>query len=182
MISPPKVLFLSLAQPIRTWDRSLCERGVGLSRMAYPVKTAEFLEAIDYEGNLITSSPMGSYLIWAGWPRWMTSGDTRMEIGGEADLARRVAVETDMAVFNRMVDEYDVDAVALHHLLATRRKFAYNVAKDPRWALVYLDQATVVLLRRDSKWRQVIEQREIGLDEVLKKLQERQRRREAAGG
>lgn len=171
-------IILSLLQPLRTWDGSGRESGFGLSRQSNPVAAAEFLKAIGYRGNIINDEGVGGELIFAGWPEWKVFADSRMEVGGEEALRFYYTVFGDRSAFQRVVYQYQVEAVVVYHVLPHLRKFSLGMIQEREWALVYLDWSTAVFLRRTEQWSAVIADREIPAAEVYRKLQ---RQKERAG-
>jgi hypothetical protein len=154
---------LCLVQPVRTWDRTGREPGLGLSRRYYPTGAVAFLKSIKYQGNIINNDRLGGYLFYAGWPEWMVMADPRQEIGGEQMLRRWGQVFQDDAAFRQMADQYHAEAVVIDLWDEYLQRFADRIGRDPGWALVYVDQPhkTLVFLRRVPRWEQVIQRAEI---------------------
>jgi hypothetical protein len=162
---------LAQAQPIRTWDRSGREPGFGLSRKSYPAEAADFLQSIGYQGKIINNTGAGGYLIWRGWPQWQVFADSRMEVGGEAALTQGAQLFTDPGVFREIANRDQVEAVVVLHQLPYLRQFSLRLLQNPEWALVHLDWAYAVFLRRAPRWQAVIAQNEIPLETVIARLQ-----------
>ena len=154
---------LTVRQPLRTWDRTNRQPGLGLSPRYYPFRAVRFLKSIRYQGNIITNVRLGGYLYYEGWPDWMVMADPRMEIEGERLLALWRRVFTEPEVFNEVATKHGADAVVVDLWERYLRLFAERLRQDPEWALVFFDEEhkTLVFLKRVEKWRDQIRQHEI---------------------
>ncbi len=155
---------LTLSEPLRDWDQTGREPGLGFSRRYYPVPAAAFLKSIGYTGNIINNTRQGGFLIWYGWPQWKVFSESRMEIEGEESLALWDEVYTDPAAFRAVADRYQVEAVFVDRWDRYLQRFAAQVLADQDWALVFTDREheTLVFLRRVPRWEAVIAAREAG--------------------
>lgn len=149
---------LTIRQPLRTWDRTNRQPGLGLSPRYYPFRAVRFLKSIQYRGNIITPVRLGGYLYYEGWPDWMVMADPRMEIEAETLLPMWQRVFVEPEVFNEVVQKYGADAVVVDLWDRYLRLFAERLRKDPEWALVFFDEEhkTLVFLKRVEKWRDPI--------------------------
>lgn len=156
-------LFLSvfsLSRPVRTWDQSYREPGLGISEDSYPVQAVAFLKSIGFKGNIINSEKVGGYLIWTGWPEWKVFSDTRMEVGGEGAILFFLAVFNDMRVLEEVAQKEKVGAVVIR-IRQPYTDFFLRFLKENNWALVHLDSGSAVFLRRGPEWDEVIARDEI---------------------
>jgi len=171
LISALGFAVLAQTQPIRTWDHSGREPGFGLSRKSYPAEAADFLKSIGYQGKIINNTGAGGYLIWRGWPQWQVFADSRLEVGGEPALVQGAQLFTDPGVFSEIANRDQVEAVVVQHQLPYLRRFSLRLLQNPEWALVHLDWAYAVFLRRAPRWQAVIVHNEIPLETVIARLQ-----------
>jgi hypothetical protein len=151
---------LSLAQPYRQWDGTGRGRGFGIQWSAYPVGTADYLKSIGYRGNLINGENIGGYLIWSLWPDCKVFADSRMELGGQANIILALQVYNRMDRLEAVAHDHQVEAVVTTYRLPYT-DFVNRLVGDQRWALVHLDYAGAVFLRRGPRWDSVIARDEI---------------------
>ncbi len=157
---------LSTDQHPRTWDATFKHPGQGFRNGFYPEELARTLHSIGYKGSLLNNNRIGGYLIWSGWPDWKVFADPRMELGGEKALRQRRLVLHGGPAFRRVVSKYEVEAIALGVWKDNLRKLASRLYMDGEWALIHKDRpsGTVLFLKREPKWKDVIDEKEIKLE------------------
>jgi hypothetical protein len=138
------------------------ELGIGLKKAQFPEAAATFLLANHLPGNLYNFYDHGGYLMWRLYPQYLVFVDGRNTdtelletsnridggiTGWQADLSRH-GVNT---IITRTC--YDDDGGPI--------KLVSNLVNDPGWALVYADNVAVIFLRRDQRFRELLNRLEI---------------------
>lgn len=128
-----------------------------LDGSAFPVRAAEYLRAIGFDGRVYNTLAHGGYLEW-------TLGRAVFQDGrgpaGTEDLADRYPEPVDLPRLARLDARWRFDALVIstEFLLATpalaaARYGAPGALADPRtWALVAFDDAAALYLRREGPW------------------------------
>jgi len=143
------------------WNRFFCRFGIGALETEYPIRAGGFLRAISTglskSGQLKIFSDLGSagYLIWLGHPEWQLYIDPRMEVYGEEMLKRYLEALNHKDAFEREDVRYDFDAVVLDSFFQ-EKDLILALAKDTRWALIYLDGLNVIFIRNKPEFESVV--------------------------
>jgi hypothetical protein len=141
-------------------------RGAGVFEGILPVRASEFIKANDLQGRMFNSYNHGGYLIWQLWP------ERQVFIDGREDVYVKAGV----------IDEYlgAFDSRENWELLVARHGIDYAVLNYPvevppspdssldrlafdrsSWALVFMDDAATVYVRRNGRNDEVIRRHEI---------------------
>lgn len=125
--------------------------GTGLRRGAYPVRAADYLQAIGFRGRVYNAFAFGGYLAWRGIAPYQDGRGLLPEGGEEASLLGPAAG----ARFDALDREYRFDALVLERPepvpgappVATSGDWIVDGA---RFALVAFDDGGLLFLRRDG--------------------------------
>ncbi|HEY6002429.1 MAG TPA: tetratricopeptide repeat protein [Anaeromyxobacter sp.] len=124
---------------------------------AYPVRGADYLASIGFDGRLFNTFHFGGYLEWRGLPAYQDGRGTVPEGTLEASIIGPDDPKTFAALdarwgFDALVLQYrDLSGAPLESLVALKGEDDWIVGRD-RWALVAFDDAGLLYLRRDGKY------------------------------
>lgn len=120
--------------------------GFGVSDLAYPAAAAEFVEKADLQGAMFNDYSIGTYLNWRLFPARKTF------IDGHTYTPERLAYYRQVMAggvpYQQVVDRYGVGYFLLSHRSSEARDLIARLYRDERFALVYLDEAAVVFLKK----------------------------------
>lgn len=110
-----------------------------------PAGAAIYLQRVQAPPHLFTTYDWGGYAIWKLWPRYRVFIDGRADtLYGEALLRDYLEVHNGEPRAQEVLDRYGVGTV-----LVERTSFAaHDLARNPRWQLLYGDPNSVVFVRR----------------------------------
>jgi tetratricopeptide (TPR) repeat protein len=135
--------------------------GLGLKHRVFPVKAVDFLIANGIRGNMYNSIGYGGYLIWRLYPSHRVFIDGRNDVYSEALYREYLDAHSRPDVWNKVVEEYDIDWVILEYSRDYARKERMpHLVDNPEWALVYWDREAIVYARRGSKNDDIIKRYE----------------------
>jgi len=123
-------------------------------RAFLPVDTASFMQKHGIAGRMFNSLHFGGYLIhrFRGWQQVFIDG--RTDLYGDVLFKEHLDIELGREGWDALLDKYDINIVIcrpekpLRGLLLARGDFA----------LVYEDEAAIVLVKRDAQFQDVIRQ------------------------
>ncbi len=132
--------------------------GLGVATDIFPQGAATFILRADAQGPLLNSFELGSYLLWALFPKRQVfiHTDVWHSVSDDRFIARFFRSARDPATFEALVAEYGIELLVLENRLPSWR----FVAADPRWALTYWDQVASVYARRGGANAPLIATRE----------------------
>jgi tetratricopeptide (TPR) repeat protein len=132
--------------------------GVGLKDFDYPLAAADFVLAQSPPGKLYNAYDWGGYLMWRLYPHYQVFVDGRSTSKKYFDASSQI--ENGWDGWSRTLDAEGVN------LIITRTCFYDSggpqalidqLAREPRWALVFQDQTAVVYARRTPQTVRLIE-------------------------
>lgn len=126
--------------------------GTGLNpKLYYPSGAIKFLDKNDINGRMYNSYGFGGYLIWK-------APDRPVFLDGREPIYKSLVAETknalkDQKTWTKFLDKYRID-----YAVESSQGGAYFALKyDPKkWALVYWDDTSMVMLRRGPAFARVI--------------------------
>jgi hypothetical protein len=163
------IVALGVSVVLRPWPRP----GFGFADRWYPDGAAAFLRNHDLlDGRLYNDVRFGGWLILDGYPDRQVFLDDRNEI--HEPLLREIweiFSTSDVTGWEALLERWHIDTVLLRYhepiRVATpdgadlgRRGFSTLWFPDRRWATVYWDDVTIVLVRRSSVPEKLLEERE----------------------
>jgi len=130
-------------------------RGIKLGISAeLPHSTADFLEKIEYKGNIYAPLGWGSYFIWRGWPDIRVFIDGRLLVYGPRFLNEYHYIRQNEAGALERLEGYGAEAVAVP-IGQQRWRIRDAVDVSVEWQLCYFDDNSVVFLKKNvhnSEW------------------------------
>lgn len=140
---------------IRNWP--LAEFGVGFSPYMYPVKAADFIEQAGLSGNMFNNIGIGGYLCWRGYPERKVFIDGRLEVHEREFYTEYIRVMQNPVYWNDLARRYDIDYVVLQHTMGDTQALIGRLHRQKNWALVYVDDVSVVFVRDTVDHREIVE-------------------------
>lgn len=117
-------------------------------------KAVNFLQQEGIKGPLFNNFDIGSYLIYRRYPQERVFVDGRPE-AYPADFFTRVYIpmQQDPAIFKDVSTQYHFNTIFFSHTDQTPwgNTFLEHIVTDPAWAIVYLDDYVIILLKRTSE-------------------------------
>ena len=137
---------------------SVYEPGTGFDWRTYPVRACDFIAAHDVRGRLYNALHHGGYLLYRFWPDRGRLPFMDVHASGTPEI-RRMAVDAERdPVAWRAFDEklrFEIALLARPALPGDRT--ADFLDADTSWALVFLDDAAALYLKRSGAWAPVAE-------------------------
>jgi tetratricopeptide (TPR) repeat protein len=132
--------------------------GLGVAPVTFPEGAARFILRAGAQGPLFNSLDLGSYLLWALYPRHRVFIHSAIwdSLSDDGLVARTLRSARDPAAFDALAREYRIELLVLPNRYAS---WGF-VAADPRWALIYWDEVASVYARREGANADLIAARE----------------------
>lgn len=137
--------------------------GFGINYDFFPEKALRFLDEAGINGRVFNTFEWGGYIIWRDFPKRIPFVDGRGGIGYELlnklDLARNRA-----SVLDSLYKKYGFDVILINY---PRIPIPFTTVSSPDidmalaskdWALVYWDDLSLVYLKKDGKYKDVVKQ------------------------
>lgn len=132
--------------------------GTGPAPTAFPSGAARFLRDNRIPGPLFTTFSAGSYLISA-YPQEKVFIDGRLEVHSAAHYERYLRMLQGGSVWQQADAQYRFNAAVMQYMDAM--ELMLERMRDPGWAVVFIDDNSIVFLRRNAANQPVIEREEI---------------------
>lgn len=136
--------------------------GLGLSGEVNA--SADFFKAQHIEGPIFSNYDIGGYLIYHLYPQEKVFVDNRPEAYPASFLQDEyVLMQTDEKVWNTEILKWNFNVIYFNRNDFTpwAQPFLITRIKDPLWAPVFVDNDTIVLLRRNEKNTDIIKKYEL---------------------
>ena len=145
--------------------------GPGYEKDLFPVRSAMMIERLGLRGNVYTADQFGGYLIWSFYPERRVLIDGRNELYG-ALIPRILRARRDGREWSGLFNDYALTIAVEEHAReplevidgASGRKVLRSPSLTffPRsqWALIAVDPASMLFVRRDAAPRDVLERLE----------------------
>jgi tetratricopeptide (TPR) repeat protein len=125
--------------------------GVGVEWHAYPVDACDFIERHGVRGRVFNSFELGGYLLYRFWPERDRLPFIDVHASGTPeDRLLYVYAEAEAEGWRRLQAKYPLDWVLLLRREVEGQTLHDTIEHDPRWAMVFLDDAAVIYVRRDG--------------------------------
>lgn len=121
--------------------------GLGVTPSFFPHGLPAFLDRIGFQGAVYNSNSIGGFYLFHGFPRRLPLTEGRWTAYDEADVVRILSAPADPALFRRVVEEYRIEGLVLHHASPDTRPLLRRLPSDPSWRLVWYDHAASLWLR-----------------------------------
>jgi hypothetical protein len=121
----------------------------------------EFIKANNIGGNIFNNYDIGSYLIYHLHDREKVFVDNRPEAYSVVffDSIYKPMQEDDQ-IWNEKMEEYNLNVICFfrHDNTPWAQPFLIRRTQDPNWVPIYVDQATIILIRNRESNRKLIQQ------------------------
>ncbi len=126
----------------------LREFGLGRLDMRFPIRAAAFMKAQGLPGRLYNDLGNGGYLTWAEPIPGGVYMDGRLEVYDADFFSQYMREMADPNAWQAEMDRQGVQTVLQFHWWGNTQNLIQYLVRDSRWALVYFDETSVLLVRR----------------------------------
>lgn len=137
--------------------------GFGLSELAYPIGAAEFIQSNHLTNPLFNDYGSGTYLNWALNHQPQTFIDGHSYTLPLLQYYQQIMAGAEP--FASVVDKYKIDTVALNYSFEDTHLLTKQLYNDPAWALVYLDENSLVFIKITTENLDLVKKYQITLEE-----------------
>jgi hypothetical protein len=139
------------------WARPELPLGVGFDRVAFPVAAADFMAAHRVRGRAFNHFHLGGYLAWRGWPERdrLPFMSTQPENSPREDRVAYLPALSSAAGWQALDARHHFDYAVLDRAPSPGDHLLDTLDGDSAWAVVFLDDAAAVFVRRDGTQRAV---------------------------
>ncbi len=130
------------------WTDDLREFGLGQLDMKFPIRTAAFMKAQGLPGPLYNDLGNGGYLAWAEPIPGGVYMDGRLEVYDADFFGQYIREIANPREWQAEMDRKGIQTVLQFHWWGNTRSLIQYLVHDSRWALVYYDETSVLLVRR----------------------------------
>lgn len=135
--------------------------GIGADSDRYPSRAAKFIKSLQLKGNIFNADQFGGFLIWNVLPERRVLIDGRNELYSEL-IPRLLEGRRDGRAWKKLLDDYEIRIAVEEHFnqplqvvdpaTGAVRFGSPSLAYFPRreWALVAVDPASMLFVRRDT--------------------------------
>ena len=124
--------------------------GWGVTPSFFPHGLPFFLERIGFKGQIFNSNTVGGFYLYHFYPQQLPLTDGRWEIYDRRVLDSIQSAPGDPATWQQLVSTYDIRGLLLQHTSSEALMLLPRLPGDPRWRLVYYDNAASFWMRSDS--------------------------------
>ncbi len=132
------------------WSEDLREFGPGQLDMRFPIRAAAFMKAQGLPGKLYNDLGNGGYLSWAEPIPGGVYIDGRLEVYDSDFFGQYLREVADPPAWQAEMDRQGIQTVLQFHWWGNSRNLIQYLVTDNRWALVYYDETSVLLVRREG--------------------------------
>jgi hypothetical protein len=130
------------------WNAELHEFGLGTLDVMFPARAAEFVRVHALPGPLFNDFTNGGYLSWAEPIPGGVYIDGRTEVYDVDFLGPYMQELASPPAWQAEMDRRGIQTVVFFHWWPNHQPLLRYLVHDARWALVYYDETSVVLVRR----------------------------------
>jgi tetratricopeptide (TPR) repeat protein len=124
--------------------------GWGVTPSYYPHGLPPFLKKIAFKGNVYASDGLGGFFMYHFYPQLLPLSDGRWEVYDRQVLEAIRSAPLDPLIWQQLVDTYDIKGVLLQHASLEAKGLVPRLRVDPRWRLIYYDNAASFWVRSDQ--------------------------------
>ncbi len=128
-------------------EKSVGRFGLGISKIAYPLEAADFIESHRLKPNLFSQYNCGSFLAHRFFGKYPVFIDGRNLVYSDAFLQNYYRLFQSPGLFNQTVRRYGIETILLLHALDGGRGFTQRLLEDKEWKLVHLDTMASVFAK-----------------------------------
>lgn len=122
--------------------------------------SAEFFKANNIQGPMFNNYDIGGYLIFYLFPQTKVFVDNRPEVYSVSFFKDMyVPMQENDELWRKMDDQYGFNVIYFyrHDLTPWGQNFLVNRVEDPLWAPVFVDDFTIIFLKRNDQNRRIID-------------------------
>ncbi len=132
------------------WSYDLYEFGPGTLSMRFPIRAAAFMKEQGLPGRLYNDLGNGGYLTWAEPIPGGVYIDGRLEVYDTDFFRQYMRQIANPRAWQDEMDRQGIQTVLQFHWWGNTRNLINYLVHDSRWALVYYDETSVLLVRREG--------------------------------
>ena len=132
------------------WNHELHECGLGVLDVMFPIRAAEFVKAQKLPTPLFNDFTNGGYLTWAEPLPGGVYVDGRGEVYDVDFLGPYMQYMGKPQEWQAEMDRRKVQTAFFFHWWPNHQALVHYLVQDSRWALVYYDETSIVLVRREG--------------------------------
>jgi len=156
-VAAAALLAVAAAHPALASGAPELSFGTRLWPAAYPVRGADYLADIGFDGHLYNSFQLGGYLEWRGLPAYqdgrgfVPDGTLEASLVGPDDPGTFAALDARYRFDALLLAYHDLSGGDAESLRALKGADDWMAGRE-RWALVAFDDGGLLYLRRDGKY------------------------------
>lgn len=132
-------IFLLQGNTIDLW-----RRGYGFTAQQFPIKAIEQLQPFPPGQRVFNDAVWGGYLSYCCWPKVLVFFDGRIDFYGSDFFQDYLTIQEAQPGWRELLDQHQIDWV----IVFPHRPLVQWLQQDPAWEQRYLDEQTVVFVRR----------------------------------
>ena len=141
---------------------------IGIDQRNYPKKAVDFALENNIPSNMFNDFNSGAYLIGRAYPERKVFIDGRTELYGPDFFKQYMdLLKGDTSTFERIIDEYQINAIFLSVALNSMPDIADYLYKSPYWKLVFLNESAVIFLKDVPVNQELIKRYKIDLNKYI---------------
>jgi hypothetical protein len=143
-------IIISLYTTLITASHFMMVTSIGnpISPFCHPVRSTQFLSAHPLNGNIFNADRYGGYLLWHLYPSKKVYIDTRLSMRDRSFFSDYIALLNNPVEFSRIIDKYNITAVALPAFIPLYTKLIRDLYHNPDWKLVIADGSEALFVRQ----------------------------------
>lgn len=148
-------------------NKDLSIQNFGIGTLENNLECINFLKENHISGKIFNNYDIGGYLIFGLYPEEKVFVDNRPEEYPPGFFNKiYIPMQEDDEVWKQESEKYDFNAIVFSRLDMTEwgQGFLIKRVFDEDWAVVFVDNWTIVILKRNEKNKEVIEKFEIAKD------------------
>jgi hypothetical protein len=126
------------------------EFGLGVFDVRFPVRASRFVKDQRLPGPVFNDMSNGGYMTWDEPVAGGVYVDGRLEVYDAPFLDTYVRQVGDPPQWQQEMDRRNVQTVIFFHWWPNHRNLKNYLLRDPRWAVVYYDETSIVAVRKEG--------------------------------
>lgn len=115
--------------------------GIGVTPSYFPHKLPQYLNQINFTGNVYNSNTLGGFYLYHSFPKRLPLTDGRWEIYNHQELDFIRSAPSKPRQFRHLVNKYNIKGLLLQHMSPEAEAILPWLNNYKEWQLVYLDNA-----------------------------------------
>jgi len=149
---------------INFWSRLPWNSNWGIGLLPEINKSADFFKMQNISGPIFSNYDIGGYLIFHLYPTEKVFVDNRPEAYPASFLQNEyVQMQNNEKIWKKQLTKWNFNAIYFYRLDITpwAQKFLIERIKDPLWAPIFVDDYTIIFLRKNQKNAEIIKEYEL---------------------